>query len=114
MSDSDDLDELRERLRATREAAERIAGRVPPQGWAAVSEEARSETAAELQALVAVLHALRDVVPDELWDHVRELARQLLVFLRALLDLVVERLSADRAGKRPRAAGPDLQDIPIT
>jgi hypothetical protein len=113
MSDSDDFDELRDRLRATQEAAERLAGRVPPQGWAAASEHARSETAAEIQALVAVLHALRDLVPDDLWDQVREIARRLLLLLRALLDLVVERLGAHGAGARPRGAGPDLQDIPI-
>ncbi|WCB95896.1 hypothetical protein DSM104299_04647 [Baekduia alba] len=114
MSDPDALDELRERLRATQEAAERIAGTLPPQGWAATSEDARSETAAEIQALVGVLHALRDLVPDELWEQVREIARQLLLLLRALLDLVVQRLGAEGAPARPRGAGPDLQDIPIT
>jgi hypothetical protein len=115
------LDELRERLRATQEAAERIAGRIPPQGWAApgspADEAARSATAAEIQALVSVLHALRDAVPEDLWEQIREIARQLLLLLRALLDLVVERLGGedgDRAGGRPRpAGGPDLQDIPI-
>src|SRR4051812_30447176 len=107
---ADPLDDLRERLRATQEAAERIAGRVPSQGWA--SEEARDATAAEVQALVSVLHALRDIVPDELWEQVREVLRQLLLLLRAILDLVVERLGAGGAAG-PRPAGPDLQDIPI-
>ena len=112
----EDLGELRARLRATQEAAERIAGKVPPQGWATAGEDARSETAAEIQALIGVLHALRDIVGDDLWDQVREVARQLLLLLRALLDLVVERLGADGAGGRERgagAAGPELQDIPI-
>lgn len=114
MSDPDALDELRARLRATHEAAQRIAGGVPPQGWAAASQDARSETAAEIQALVGVLHTLRDLVPDDLWDQVREIARQLLLLLRALLDVVAERLGAEGAPARPRGAGPDLQDIPIT
>jgi hypothetical protein len=116
----DELGELRERLRATQEAAEKLAGTVPPQGWAAASEDARSETAAEIQALVGVLHALRDLVPEDLWEQVRDVARQLLLLLRALLDVVVDRLGADggsgdgAAGGRPRGAGPDLQDIPIS
>jgi hypothetical protein len=110
------LDELRERLRATQEAAEKIAGRIPPQGWASASaddDRARAETAAEIQALVGVLHALRDAVPEELWDQIREIVRQLLLLLRALLDLVVERLGAGDGAPRGRATGPDLQDIPI-
>jgi hypothetical protein len=109
------LDELRERLRATQEAAEKLAGRVPPQGWAAASGEERTETAAEIQALVGILHALRDLVPEELWEQIREITRRLLLLLRALLDLVVDRLGADDAGaqRRSGASGPDLQDIPI-
>jgi hypothetical protein len=119
MSEPDELAELRDRLRATQEAAEKLAGSVPPQGWASVSEDARSETAAEIQALVGVLHALRDLVPDDLWEQVRDIARQLLLLLRALLDVVVERLGADGGGSGGVATtgrargGPDLQDIPI-
>jgi hypothetical protein len=107
----DNLEELRRRLRDTQEAAERIAGRIPAQGWA--SEGERDATAAEVQALVAILHALRDVVPEDLWEQVREVIRRLLLLLRAILDLVVDRLAADRADRAPRRAGPDLQDIPI-
>jgi hypothetical protein len=108
----DRLDELRERLRATQEAAERIAGEVPPQGWA--SADQASDTAAEIQALIAVLRTLRDLVPDDLWEQVREIVRRLLLLLRAILDLVVDRLAADRPAAGARGAGPDLQDIPIS
>jgi hypothetical protein len=108
----DHLDELRERLRQTQEAAQRIAGRVPPQGWASPRE--RDDTAGEVQALVAVLQALRDVVPEELWEQVREITRQLLLLLRAILDLVVDRLAAGHPARGPRPSGPDLQDIPIS
>jgi hypothetical protein len=120
--DPEDLDELRARLRATQEAAEKLAGRIPAQGWAspasAEEEAARSATATEIQALVGVLHALRDAVPEDLWDQIREIARQLVLLLRALLDVVVERLGVDGAGARAdggrrAGAGPDLQDIPI-
>lgn len=111
MTPPDPIDDLRDRLRATQEAAERIAGRVPPQGWA--SEAERDATAGEVQALVSVLHALRDLVPDELWDQVREILRQLLLLLRAILDLVVDRISRPDPGARSGAGGPQVQDIPI-
>jgi hypothetical protein len=107
-----DLGELRERLRATQEAAEKLAGHVPPQGWASATSREREETVSDIQALAAVLHALRELVPPELWDEVREVLRRLLLLLRALLDVAVERLDAE--GERaPRGGGPDLQDIPI-
>jgi hypothetical protein len=104
------LDELRERLRQTQEAAERIAGKIPPQGWATPHEH--SQTADEIQVLVAVLAALRDVVPTELWEQVRELVRRLLLLLRAILDVLVDRLAAERP-EGTRRKGPGLQDIPI-
>jgi hypothetical protein len=109
-----DLSELRERLRATQEAAEKLAGRVPPQGWASTTSAEREETVSEIQALAAILHALRDLVPPELWDEIREVVRRLLLLVRALLDVVVERLGdeGERGGPRHRG-GPDLQDIPI-
>jgi hypothetical protein len=107
------IDELRARLRETQAAAEKLADRIPPQGWA--SAQARSETAEEIQALVTILHALRDVVPEDLWEQVREIVRQLLMLLRALLDLVVDRLGAAGPGSDAgHARGPHLQDIPIS
>src|SRR6478672_3201467 len=87
------FDELRRSLRATQEAAERIAGRVPAQGWA--SETERNVAAAEIEALVTVLRSLRGVVPEEVWDEVRELARLLVLLLRAILDAIVQRLTTD-------------------
>jgi hypothetical protein len=110
------LDELRARLRETQAAAERLAGQIPAQGWAASARE-RNETAEEIQALLSILSALRAVVPDDLWEQVREIVRRLLLVLRALLDLVVERLGADEhaGGARPTGSGGSgLQDIPIT
>jgi hypothetical protein len=105
------LDELRERLRQTQEAAERLAGEVPPQGWASPQEAGKA--AAEIQALLAVLRALRELIPDDLWQQVRAIARRLLLLLRELLDVVAEWLAPDRPAAGRRAGGPDLQDIPI-
>src|SRR4051794_16162438 len=105
----DPLEDLRERLQATREAAERLAGEVPPQGWAAPGDG--RATAQELQALVAVLGSLREVIPPEIWEQVRDLVRQVLLVVRAILDHVVERLGSERP---PRAAGQaPVEDIPI-
>jgi hypothetical protein len=104
----DPLDDLRERLRATREAAERLASdgpHVPPQGWATPP---RAEQANEdLAALVALVQALRDLVPPELQQQVTELIRQVLLLVRALVDHWIERLEGERGGE------PDVEDIPI-
>src|SRR2546426_8062311 len=92
----DPLAELRERVRATREAAERLGeeaaeamraereGRVPPAGWATPGQ--REETRAGLQALVGLLEGLRDLVPPELRQQVREVIRQILLLIRAIID----------------------------
>lgn len=104
----DALDDLRERLRATREAAERLAEdppRVPPQGWA--TPPPGGEPNDELAALVALVAALRDLVPPELQQQVTELIRQVLLLVRALVDHWIERLEGERGGE------PEVEDIPI-
>ena len=55
-------------IRATQEAAERLAGEAR-----AGERERDQETAREAQALVALLQTLRDIVPPELWQQIREL-----------------------------------------
>jgi hypothetical protein len=105
----DPLDDLRERLRATREAAERLAEdppRVPPQGWATPPRPG-GEPNDELAALVALVAALRDLVPPELQQQVTELIRQVLLLVRALVDHWIERLDGERGGE------PEVEDIPI-
>ena len=108
------LDALRERLRATQEAAEKLAseaaagtsGGVPPAGW---DVPGRADDAnAELEALVRMLATLRDLVPDELRAQLAELVRQLLVFVRAVLDWWIERMA-----EGPRGSEPPVEDIPI-
>jgi hypothetical protein len=107
----DPLDDLRERLQATREAAERLAGdppRVPPQGWATPPRADGAGAANDdLAALVALVQALRDLVPPELQEQVTELIRQVLLLVRALVDHWIERLEGERGGE------PEVEDIPI-
>jgi hypothetical protein len=105
MPTDDPLDALRERIRATQEAAERLAG----EASASAPHAEREQTAQEAQALVALLHTLRDVVPPELWAQIRDLIRQLLLLIRALIDWWVDRIETG-----PRGAVPLVEDIEIS
>src|SRR3954452_21850276 len=107
MPDPDPLDERRERVRATTEAAERMMRDVPPSGWAAPPPRS-GEATSEMQALVTLLESLRELLPPELRTQVTELVRQLLLVLRALIDFLVDRLE-----RGPRGAEPAVEDIPI-
>lgn len=113
---TDPLGELRERLRATQEAAARLAGgdprTPPPQGWAAPPRAGGDDAGAaglgdELAALAAAVAALRELVPPELQQQVADLARQVLLLVRTILDRWIERLEGERG------AEPDVEDIPI-
>ena len=113
---TDPLAELRDQIRATTDAAARLAAEtaaargahVPPAGWATAEDQAVRQQ--ELQALVALVEALRDLVPDELKAQVRDVLRQLLLLARALIDWWVERMDG------PPAVAPRedrVQEIPI-
>ena len=104
MSTDDPLDALRERIRATQEAAEKLANE--PRG---AGDE---ETAREAQALVALLQTLRDMVPAELWQQIRDLIRQLLLLIRAIIDWWVDRIESGPSA--PRGAAPVVEDIEIS
>jgi hypothetical protein len=114
--DEQALDDLRERVRETHEAAERLvreataqaeaAGGVPPRGWEAPAPA--REVTDEAQALVALLNSLRGLLPPDLREQVNDLVRQLLLIVRALIDLLVDRLEPG-----PRGAEPAVEDIPI-
>src|SRR3954447_11849659 len=106
----DPLADLRERLRATQEAAARLAGeeaRVPPQGWAAPPRSDGGSADDDLAQLVALLGSLRELVPPELQQQVTDLIRQVLLLVRAILDHVIDRLEPGRGGE------PEVEDIPI-
>ena len=124
----DPLQELRDSLSATRAAAERLAGeaararaehaegRVPPAGWA--TPEEHGERRDELQALLVLLEALRSLVPADLEAQLREVTRQVLLLVRAVVDWWLERVEPDPAPAAAAAGtGPDpagrLQEIPI-
>ncbi len=121
-SPTDPLAELREQIRATTEAAERLAAetaaardeaqRIPPVGWATPEEQTARQQ--ELQALVALVEALRDLVPAELKQQVCDVLRQLLLLVRALIDWWVDRVDGARAARRDGGDGRDrIQEIPI-
>jgi hypothetical protein len=115
----DPLDDLRERLRATQEAAERLAGeaeeaararesgRVPPQGWSTPGQA--GSTRDELEELGRLLATLRDLVPDELQAQLREVVRQVLLLVRALIDWWVDRIEAPRGAEREV----EVEEIPV-
>jgi hypothetical protein len=115
------LHALRERLEATQRAAQGLSddaaeqvraareGRPPPAGWD-VPRRAE-ETGDELEALVRVLASLGDLLPPELRAQLGELVRQVLVFVRAVLDWWIDRL--ERQDTRA-AARDDVEDIPIS
>lgn len=114
---TDPLAELRDQIRATTRAAERLAGQsaearaapIPPAGWATPGDHAERQQ--ELQALVALVEALRELVPDELKAQVRDVLRQLLLLARALIDWWVERIEG--AGAAPADDPGRVEDIPI-
>ena len=56
---------------------------------------------------MALLRALRELVPPELQQQVSDVIRHVLLLLRAVIDYWVDRLDA------PRPAEVEVQDIPI-
>ena len=119
-SPTDPLAELRAQLDATTRAAERLAAetaflraeeqpRVPPAGWATPDERAGRQQ--ELEALMALVEALRDLVPPELKQQVQDVLRQVLLLLRALIDWWVQRIDGPEP-VRP-GPGPQVEEIPI-
>jgi hypothetical protein len=120
----DPLDALRERIRATQEAAEHLAreaaaasaaereraereGRVPPRGWQATGEGAPG--ASEIAALAAIAESLRGMVPRDLERGMIELLRQLLLVLQSLIEWWLHRLD-----HRQRRDEITVEDIPIS
>ena len=120
-SEAEALERLRERLQATQQAATRLADeaaaerdaaragddRPPLAGWDVPRQAEEAHT--EIEALIALLGTLRDVLPPELRAQLAELVRALLVFVRAVLDWSIERLALDDR----RGDEPDVEDIPI-
>jgi hypothetical protein len=90
-------------------AASESGGKTPPAGWQAPEDDAGSgvDRGGDLEVLVRVLEALRDLIPPELEKRLAEALREVLLALRALIDWYLER------AERQRAAPSEVQDIPI-
>lgn len=111
---ADAVRRLQERLEEATANAERLiaeanaARKPPPAGWqAADGDRDRPALGGDLELLTQLLHSLRDLVPPELERRLGEALRELLLALRALIDLYLERLN--RRGTEPTEA----EDIPI-
>ena len=99
---------VREAQRQAQEAEGPARESVPPRGWE-TRRGGEPAPALDLQALMALLDAVRDAVPTELSRQLAEALRQLLLALRALVDWYIERLG------EPSPGGADLEveDIPL-
>ena len=104
MAPPDPLDELRERVRAAQDSAERLAGDARN-----AAEWSRDQTRDDLEALVALLRTLRDLVPPELQQQVSDVLRNVLLLLRATIDYWVARLEPAPA----RPGDVEIEDIPV-
>jgi hypothetical protein len=82
--------------------------RVPPRGWETPGAGA-APAAPDLQALFALIDALRDAVPAELSRQLAEALRELLLAVRALLDWYIERLGDPAPGR----TNVEVEDIPL-
>ena len=114
MNQTDDpLAALREQIRSTAEAAERLAeeARTGPSAAGSGPPPRTDDAARETQALVALVEMLRDLLPPELRRQVAELIRQILMLIRAVLDWWVQRLEPGRDD--PVATEPEVEDIPL-
>jgi hypothetical protein len=108
----DPLAALRERIRATAAAADRLADEAGfADRQAPVGGDRVHEATQEAQALVALVNLLRDLLPDELRQQVADLVRQVLMLVRAVIDWYLARLESPAGAARP--APPVVQDIPL-
>jgi hypothetical protein len=98
---------VREAQRQAEAAAPAGAAEVPPRGWAAPGAERPGVP--DLQALLALLDAVRGAIPPELSRQLAEAVRELLLALRALIDWYLERLGEPGAGR----SAVEVEDIPL-
>ena len=78
----------------------------PPAGWQ-VPEDSGPSLTPDLDPFVALIQAVRDLIPPELQRRLVAALRELLLALRALIDWYLERL------ERRREQSVEVQDIPI-
>ena len=97
---------VREARRQAEETAGAGAPDVPPRGWDAGHGDASTR---DLQALLALLDAVRQAVPAELSRRLAAALRELLLAVRALIDWYLERLGEPAGGP----AAVEVEDIPL-
>ena len=78
----------------------------PPAGWQ-IPRDDSAPPLPDLDPLVALVQAMRDLIPPELQHRLTAALRELLLALRALIDWYLERL------EHRREQGVEVQDIPI-
>ena len=78
----------------------------PPAGWQI--PEDTTPPSPDIDPLVGLFQALRDLIPPELQRRLAAALRELLLALRALIDWYLERL------ERRREQSDELEDIPIS
>jgi hypothetical protein len=120
----DPLQELRQRLRNTGQAARELADQVNTmrdqgEAWTQAEEPGTDsgETADssspflhdDLQAVIRALQILRSIIPLELQQQLAEIVREVLRALRALIDWVLDRESSNPSPK-PAA----VEEIPVS
>jgi hypothetical protein len=109
----DGLAELRERLRATAAAAERLVDEAATQRTAdADVPRAADEANHELRALVSLVELLRDLLPAELREELARVVRQILLLVRAVIDWWVARLESGEDVAPPEPVR--VEDIPLS
>src|SRR5580700_8926844 len=77
---------------------------LPPAGWQTAEDTSREPTP-ELDPFVALVQAMRDLIPPDLQRRLIAAIREVLLALRALIDWYLERL------ERRREQGVEIQDI---
>ena len=78
----------------------------PPAGWQ-IPDDAPAGILPDLDPFIALVQALRDLIPPELQRRLVAALRELLLALRALIDWYLEHL------ERRREQSVEVQDIPI-
>jgi hypothetical protein len=111
----DALRRLEERLSSASNAAERLIaeaartgerGKPPPAGWQDPAADRRD--AGELDTLLAVFHAVRELIPPDVVERLMAALKELLLAVRSLIDAYLERI------ERRRAEPAEVEDIPIS
>ncbi len=128
---SDDVNDLRGHIDAAHAAADRLVREateraeqadaafrarlddVPERGWEVPPDEKTASAPSELQTVVALLGALKDVIPTELSAQLAEAVRELLLAVRALIDWYLTRLEELPRRSSSSPAADRVEDIPI-